>query len=179
MPAVGYNMVLAGIFAQAMSATFSISSSIVSMYQESIGKKIHTGKIFFFGLLGALVVNLAGNLHTIYVFTSGYENEHPVPFWNIMLPLKNIFGFAADEITRFSWFHASTYWYPNATRFIPYTIHEFPSYSYVVADLHGHVFDIPFVLLTISVMFSLFMVLKQVVQTRPLSRGKKKPPPVF
>ena len=51
----------------------------------------------------------------------------------------------------------SRYWYPNATRFIPKTIHEFPSYSYVVADLHGHVFDIPFVLLTIAVFFLIFM----------------------
>src|SRR5439155_25382729 len=36
--------------------------------------------------------------------------------------------------------------------FIPFTIHEFPSYSYVVADLHGHVFDIPFVLLTLALL---------------------------
>ncbi|HLB60542.1 MAG TPA: DUF2298 domain-containing protein, partial [Patescibacteria group bacterium] len=49
------------------------------------------------------------------------------------------------------------YWYPNATRFIPNTIHEFPSYSWVVADLHGHVFDIPFVLLTIGVLLSIFL----------------------
>lgn len=47
------------------------------------------------------------------------------------------------------------YWYPDATRFIPYTIHEFPSYSWVVADLHGHVLDIPFVILTIAILFSL------------------------
>ena len=51
----------------------------------------------------------------------------------------------------------STYWYPNATRFIPKTIHEFPSYSYVVADLHGHVYDIPFVLLSISILFIIVM----------------------
>ena len=45
----------------------------------------------------------------------------------------------------------SNYWYPNATRFIPLTIHEFPSYSYVVSDLHGHVLDIPFVLLILAI----------------------------
>jgi uncharacterized membrane protein len=45
------------------------------------------------------------------------------------------------------------YWYPDATRFIGHdpdikdkTIHEFPVYSFVVADLHGHMNDIPIIL---------------------------------
>lgn len=48
----------------------------------------------------------------------------------------------------------SNYWYPDATRYIPYTIHEFPLYSYVVSDLHGHVSNIPFVLLMIALIFA-------------------------
>lgn len=51
----------------------------------------------------------------------------------------------------------NSYWYPNATRFIHNTIHEFPMYSWVVADLHGHVFGIPFVLLTIGFALSIFL----------------------
>jgi uncharacterized membrane protein len=39
------------------------------------------------------------------------------------------------------------YWYADATRFIHNTIHEFPGYSFVVADLHGHVLGLPIVLL--------------------------------
>jgi len=38
------------------------------------------------------------------------------------------------------------YWYADATRFIHHTIHEFPGYSFVVADLHGHLADLPMVL---------------------------------
>ncbi len=38
------------------------------------------------------------------------------------------------------------YWYADATRFIHNTIHEFPGYSFVVADLHGHLIDLPMVL---------------------------------
>jgi uncharacterized membrane protein len=51
------------------------------------------------------------------------------------------------------------YWYPDATRFIGYnpdvddkTIHEFPIYSFVVADLHGHLLDLPIVVLYISLL---------------------------
>jgi YYY domain-containing protein len=50
----------------------------------------------------------------------------------------------------------TTYWYPDATRFIENTIHEFPIYSFIVNDLHGHVSDIPVVFLVIA---TLLMVL--------------------
>lgn len=51
----------------------------------------------------------------------------------------------------------ASYWYPNATRFIQYTIHEFPIYSFIVNDLHGHVSSIPFVLLTLALLFVIFL----------------------
>ena len=44
------------------------------------------------------------------------------------------------------------YWYADATRFIHNTIHEFPGYSMVVADLHGHVLGLPIVLLFILIL---------------------------
>ncbi|MBI3619647.1 hypothetical protein HY214_00675, partial [Candidatus Roizmanbacteria bacterium] len=107
--------------------------------QKKSGEFRLVPKFIVFGLIGSFLVNLAGNLHTIYLFTKGYPNEHPVPFWQIL-----------------SSFNPTKYWYPNATRFIPFTIHEFPSYSYVVADLHGHVFDIPVVLLTLLLLFQFY-----------------------
>ncbi len=131
--AVGYNLVLATIFAQAITVAFSLVANIVFAF----GKKLRTSLLV--GLLGTFILNFGGNLHTIYLFTSGYSPDAPVPFWEIL-----------------SQYNPTKYWYPNATRFIPFTIHEFPSYSYVVADLHGHVFDIPFVLLTLAVLFIFF-----------------------
>ena len=47
-----------------------------------------------------------------------------------------------------------SYWYPDATRFIQYTIHEFPMYSHVVADLHGHLIDLPIVLMFLTLLVS-------------------------
>ncbi|MEK7633917.1 MAG: DUF2298 domain-containing protein [Patescibacteria group bacterium] len=132
---IGYNLILATIFAQGITQVFSLVTNIIKRYSQ----KIRQLKVIFFGLIGAYLVNLGGNLHTIYLFTKGYPNETPAPFWKIL-----------------SGFNPTAYWYPNATRFIPFTIHEFPSYSYVVADLHGHVFDIPFVLLTIAILFIMF-----------------------
>jgi len=131
---VGYNLILASIFAQAITVGFSFIANIVFAF----GKKLRTSLLF--GLLGTFILNFGGNLHTVYLFTSGYSADNPVPFWEII-----------------SKYDPTKYWYPNATRFIPFTIHEFPSYSYVVADLHGHVFDIPFVLLTLAILFVFFI----------------------
>src|SRR3989344_5966127 len=141
---IGYNLILASTFALSVTQTFSLVVAIVNKFQEKIKTKLDEYgqilKLVFFGLLGSFIVNLAGNLHSIYLFTRGYPNEDPVPFWQIL-----------------SWYNPSGYWYPNATRFIPNTIHEFPSYSWVVADMHGHVFDIPFVILTLAFLFIVFV----------------------
>ncbi len=141
-PSVGYNLILATIFAQGTTLVFSLVFNLIYIFQKYVKKiaKIAIFPIVLFSLLGSFIVNLGGNLHTIYVFTTGYPNDNPIPFWQI-----------------FSAYNPAKYWYPNATRFIPYTIHEFPSYSYVVADLHGHVFDIPFVILTLAILLVLFI----------------------
>ncbi len=142
---VGYNLILATIFAQSIVSTFSLVTQIVYSY----GKKLRNAA--FFGLIGAWILNFGGNLHTLYLFTSGYPPEKPIPFWEIL-----------------SAYNPTKYWYPNATRFIPLTIHEFPSYSYVVADLHGHVFDILFVLVTLAILF-IFFTNKNITNHYPLT----------
>src|SRR5438445_13348257 len=92
-------------------------------------------------MLSAVLLTFGGNLLIIYAFFKSYCNDNPVPL--LQLPfLPNSFP--------------NGYWYPNATRFIYHTIHEFPMYSFVVSDLHGHVLDIPFVLLTFAVLLALF-----------------------
>ena len=129
-PAIGYNLMLASLFALTAAASFSLGAN---MY-HFLGKKIPSRGILASGILSAFLVTLGGNLQTIYAFFQNYPDpENPVPFWT--LPFMDNFA---------------GYWYPNATRFIPFTIHEFPIYSFVVADLHGHVLNIPFVLLIIA-----------------------------
>ncbi|MFO0703105.1 MAG: DUF2298 domain-containing protein [Patescibacteria group bacterium] len=159
---VGYNLILSNLFALGMTMSFAIVVNLLRLVEQLFHngkKKMMDRSLALFGLLGAFLVNFAGNWHMIYIFTKGYPNESPVPPWEVLPDLKamgtviaakfpNVIGALAEY---------SKYWYPNATRFIPNTIHEFPSYSYVVADLHGHVFDIPFVLLSLSLVFFVFL----------------------
>lgn len=134
---ITFNLMIATIFAFTFSLSFSIGINLIQQI-----KKISLKKTFIFGFLFAYILSLSGNLQTIYSLFKNYNGETPVPFWDLPLSL---FTFP------------NAYWYPNATRFIYHTIHEFPSYSFVVADLHGHVLDIPIVITLIALAFLMFL----------------------
>ncbi len=131
-PSITYNLMMATLFAFCAVGGFSLVFNFLS------DKGIK--RAFVGGILGGALISLSGNLHTIYAFFTSYNGEEPVPFWGLTF-LPNLFP--------------NGYWYPNATRFIPYTIHEFPLYSFVVSDLHGHGLDIPFVLFGIAVLYTI------------------------
>ena len=112
-----YNLMLAGVFSLGITGGFSF------IYNFSGGKK--AGVIG--GLLGAVMLNLGGNGHTLWHFLSR---------------------------------QGKSYWYPDATRFIQFTIHEFPAYSHVVADLHGHLMNFPLVLMFLTILIGYIQSLK-------------------
>jgi len=137
---ITFNLMLSTVFAFCFVETFSLGANFYG-FMEKNGKFLNAKRIIA-GFLTAVLVSFAGNLHVVYGFFKQYPTDNPLPFWQ--LPFMP-FSFP------------NSYWYPNATRFIYHTIHEFPIYSWVVADLHGHVLDIPFVLLVISFLLSFFM----------------------
>lgn len=141
---VTYNLMLGLLCAFTFMGSFSLTSNLFYIFSKKI-KDIEflSKKVILSGILGGLLVAFGGNLHTIYAFTKGYDFDTPKPVWEV-LGKPNV----------------SRYWYPNATRFIPNTIHEFPLYSFVVSDLHGHVLDIPFVLFTLAFLFSIAISVK-------------------
>lgn len=85
------------------------------------------------GLLSGMAVSVAGNMHYV--------------IYAIILPL-----FQTPE---------NDYWFPNSTRYIGHdpltndqTIHEFPSYSYILGDLHAHVVNVFFVLAVLGLLYA-------------------------
>ena len=129
----GFNLMLATLFSVTFTTSFVMGRKILSKLSP---KTALIGAIFI-----AWLVTLSGNLHSVYAFTRGYTVDSPPPFWQIW---SNLFN---KEEFLDGW---NTYWYPNATRFIPYSIHEFPSYSFVVSDIHGHVLAIPIALILLA-----------------------------
>jgi len=131
--AIAYNLMIATIFALSLTAAFSLGSNFVFSIMRKPPSKRQKRLAIILGLLSALILTLGGNLHSLYWFLT-----HHFSFVN--------------------------YWYPDATRFIVQefgamdnTIHEFPIYSFIVADLHGHLINLPMVLFFISLVFSLFI----------------------
>jgi uncharacterized membrane protein len=61
------------------------------------------------------------------------------------------------------------YWYPDATRFIERTIHEFPAYSFVVCDLHAHVLSLP---LTVLLFFNIFVWTQEIFSLKKFKFSK-------
>jgi len=135
--AITYNLMIATLFAFTFSLTFSLTGNLIFFTLRHKRKKTSSFiinhlslAIILGGLLSAFLICFASNFHTpLYGLKNGFQK----------------------------------YWYPDATRYIGYnppthdkTIHEFPAYSFIVSDLHGHVSDIPFVLLFIALTFNLF-----------------------
>ena len=122
-PEIAYNLMIATLFALAFSLSYSLVSCLLLKIDPQGVKKAVAG-----GLLAALLLAAGGNLH---------------PFvYGVVRPALQRAGVLEGE--------ATSYWYPQARSFIghhPPTgdkgIHEFPFYSFVIADLHGHVLDVP------------------------------------
>lgn len=96
--------------------------------------------ILAIGIIGAYLFAFGGNLQTVwYLFARCYSKSTQTAI-NFAPADENAKPIIADACSFVG------YWYPNATRFIPRTIHEFPSYSFIVSDLHAHVWNIAHVL---------------------------------
>lgn len=138
---ITFNLMVATIFAFTFSVGFSLGGNLWTLFRKNQNVKIKKIPFIISGFLSAFLLTFAGNLHTLYTFFTPYQNDTPVPPWQLIFSPQTF---------------PNSYWYPNATRFIYHTIHEFPIYSFVVSDLHGHVLDIPFVLLMIATLLIVF-----------------------
>lgn len=136
-----YNLAIASTCALTFTCAFSLASNIASKISSKFNPKL----VITAGLISATMLTFGGNLHTVYKIGSNIiKNEGRLII-------------TSDSLKK----AANMYWYPDATRFIGFdpetkdkTIHEFPLYSFVVSDLHGHMNDIPVVLFFMAFVFS-------------------------
>lgn len=134
----GYNLMMMTLAAMAFVMPYTLVYQIAGHFLKNKRKK-HTMAPHIAGLLSGAGVCFAGNLHFSL-------------FYWIIPGLRGLLGISGEY---------SNYWFPNSTRYIGYnpetndkTIHEFPSYSFILGDLHAHVLNIIFVLTILGILFA-------------------------
>lgn len=131
---IAYNLMISTLVALLFVGGFSIGTNLQHFNLNSATINTQRWKrIIPAGLLSGFLIAFAGNWQDIYVF---FEKKK-----DLLPPWKLHFNPALFP---------NGYYFPDATRFIEHTIHEFPIYSAVVADLHPHFLNLPFVLLGVS-----------------------------
>lgn len=138
----GYNLALGTGFAFCASLVYALVCQLMKALTARRKKKISGAVSHAAGVLAAMAVTIAGNGHYIV-----FNKLVPI-LWDILqIPGEK-----------------PGYWFPNSTRYIGYvpdthdkTIHEFPSYSFILGDLHAHVVNITFVLTLTAILFSFLM----------------------
>ena len=141
---------------------FVLPFSLVRQMLEDKWQEKKRGMAAAGGVLAGTAVSLAGNMH--YVL-----------FGKLIPWIREIFQIPFD---------GKEYWFPNSTRYIGYnpevvndkTIHEFPSYSFILGDLHAHVVNLMFVLLVVGILYT-WLQQRREAEDRPmlLVRGLRQP----
>ena len=131
---VTYNLMRAFVAAFAFAMPFGIVYHL--MKDRKKAQKKGGAVPVCAGVLAGAAVSLAGNMH--YVMYGLFGNVFKLPGYE-------------------------DYWFPSSTRYIghnPLTddqcIHEFPSYSFVLGDLHAHVVNVMFVLCFAGILYAWF-----------------------
>jgi len=78
---ITFDLMLSTIFAFCFTETFSIGLNLFSYLKKD--SRVAMIKRIVSGLLTAMLVTFAGNLHIIYAFFKPYTVDNPVPVWQL------------------------------------------------------------------------------------------------
>lgn len=136
----GYNLMRAMIAPFAFVMPFSIVYQLLYTLQTRVRERVWQRWCMFGGIVSGFAVSFCGNMHYV-IYRLG------------KLLVSKITGTELEQYY---------YYYPDSTRYIGHdplietdkTIHEFPSYSLVVGDLHAHMVNLMFVLVVVGIALS-------------------------
>ncbi|MGQ9715199.1 MAG: DUF2298 domain-containing protein, partial [Anaerolineae bacterium] len=150
-PSVGFNLAVPTLFALTVVNAYTVVYNLLGKVGDPWRKGLYGG------LLGSCFVALLGNLATPAQLFRRFAEVSGSNFTSSLPGLQTLVR-AAPGVLRV-WAGEATlppfnYWDPS--RVIPFTINEFPYWSFLFADLHPHMIGIPFTLFFIGVCLNLF-----------------------
>lgn len=155
-PSIGFNIAQCLIFALAATGVFSIVFNLVRM----TGGEEKSRTAVRFGLIGCVLLLVIGNLEGIVeiLYARGVGGAD---FWQ-WIGIKG----RMRPPTGGHWLPPEHWWWWESTRVIDtvvngssldYTITEYPSFSFILGDLHAHVMSLPFTLLCSAISLNLLV----------------------
>jgi YYY domain-containing protein len=155
VPSVAYNLALPMLFSLTGIGAFSVSYDLVEgvrRRKDGGGGVNWSRKALYAGLAAAVVVVLLGNLGQVWTFLHGWNRlGGDEGSWLIQTGRGLVRNLSGESIP----IHTGS-WYWDATRIIPPgegeagPITEFPFFTFLYADLHAHMMDMPLVLLALA-----------------------------
>ena len=147
--AVAYNLAIALLFSLSVVGAFGLVSEMVGIHRRNNGDGREISVAV--GLLAALLVVGIGNLQSVAEMVRAWRvGGEGVWSW------IGVEGATTAPETS-SWFSQDFWWWWRTTRVIQAAeggstpaITEFPSFSFILGDLHPHVMSLPFLILALG-----------------------------
>lgn len=127
--AFGYNLMLATIFGSVFQLAYALVAEMTSRLSQRVRSAV--------ALLAGVWLTLGGNIHG---FLYGFVKPWLVSLGMVARPRQ---AFLISDPTRFVGYDPQTH---------DKLIHEFPAYALYVGDLHGHLSNLPAVLLLLGIL---------------------------
>ncbi len=146
-PAIAFNLAIPLLYGLAFTAAASVVYNIVAWSQRRRGSAhlVSRGGLAF-GFLAAFLMLAIGNMHALYqwivITFPGFGRSLEGWVSGLIRAMSNgdyVEQAYTTPLTSFD------FWGPS--RVVSHTINEFPYWSFLYADLHPHLIDLPFTLL--------------------------------
>ncbi|MDQ3707102.1 MAG: DUF2298 domain-containing protein [Chloroflexota bacterium] len=147
-PAIAFNLAVPLFYALTFTAGMSVVYNLVAWSQRRRGStsQVSQSGLVFGGLAGFLML-VIGNMH-------GLIQWMMITFPDVGRSIANLgsrLGFG--EQSMYNYYPSFNYW--DASRIINDTINEFPYWTFLFADLHPHLIDMPFTVMAVLFILNL------------------------
>ncbi len=175
IPSIAYNLILPTLFSLVALASYGIGWNGAMVFHtktitkkdpvklEGATRKPHRRiPVWTVGVICVLIVLVLGNLGTVRMIWNGFQKlasngadvEHATFFQRWEWTFQGIGKFLTGD--KFTYPNGDWYWIPS--RAIPgESITEFPSFTFLYADLHAHLIALPVTILAIGFAFAMVL----------------------